>query len=87
MGLFRRFVQKLIIDFYNASEAALKFENLDGQPPNGSLTIYYFLTYYAKILYNFGPSEGGRELNLSIADGLEAAFLGKEKIDKSLDIG
>ena len=84
MGLFRKIVQKLDIEFYNRNDASVKFENLSGQEPNDNLVSFYFLTYYAKMLYNLGSGIDSQALHLYISDVSGSALYDKDKIDKSL---
>ena len=86
MGLFKKIIQQLNIEFYNRNEASIKFENLSGQEPDDSLVNYYFLTYYAKMLYNLGPGIDSQALHLYISDIAGAALYDKDKIDKSLNL-
>jgi len=74
MGLFKKAVQRLSIEFYSKFEAGLKFENLIDKTPDDSLINYYFLTYYAKILYNLGKGEDSYYLVRIILQGLENAL-------------
>jgi len=86
MGLFRKIVQQLAIEFYNRNDASVKFENLSGQEPIDSMVSYYFLTYYAKMLYNLGSGIDSQALHLYISDIAGAALYDKDKIDKSLNL-
>ena len=84
MGFFRKLIQKLIIDFYNKSEASIRFENLIDQAPTDTLINYYFLSYYAKMLYNLGPGPDSQTLHFYISDVAGSALYDKVKIDESI---
>jgi len=79
MGFFRKIVQRLSIEFYSKFEAGINLEN-PIQAINDSLIIYYFLTYYAKILYNLGKGEDSYYLVKTIIKGLENALAKKSRI-------
>jgi hypothetical protein len=84
VGLFKKIVQELNIDFYSRREASVRFESLLGQQPDDSMVNYYFLTYYAKMLYNLGPGLNSQALHLFISDIAASALYDKAKIDESL---
>jgi len=86
MGLFHKIIQRLTIEFYNRFEASIKFENLIGQDPDDHLINYYFLTFYAKMLYNLGTGVDSQALHIFISDVGGSALYDKVKIDESLNL-
>jgi hypothetical protein len=86
MALSQSIVQQLSIEFYNRNDASVKFENLSGQKPDDTKISYYFLTYYAKMLYNLGAGIDSQALHLYISDVAGAALYDRDRIDESLNL-
>ena len=82
MGIFKKVVQRLSIDFYSQFEAAVRFESIMGNPPDDVLTLFYFLTYHAKMLYNLGDGDDSYFLNRTILDSLEEDVYNKDYLVK-----
>jgi hypothetical protein len=76
----------LYIDFYSRNEAAVKFESLSGEHSDDFMSSYYFLTYYAKMLFNLGSGDDSRALHFFISDIIGSALYDKAPIDESLKL-
>jgi hypothetical protein len=82
MSIFRKVVQRLSIDFYSRFEAAIRFESVAGKSPDDVSTLFYFFTYYTKMLYNFGAGDDSYFLNRTILESLEDAVHNKDYLVK-----